>query len=104
VRLVWTERAALSLEAIGAYISADDPVAAERWLARLVARAERAAAIPLSGRVVPEVRRDDVREVFVRRYRIVYQVRADAVYVLTVFEGSRLLQDADLEGIVDDDG
>jgi toxin ParE1/3/4 len=74
VKVVWTERAAGSLEAIGAYIAADNPSAATRWLARLVKRAELVAMLPLSGRVVPEIGRDDVREVFVRRYRIVYQV------------------------------
>lgn len=103
MKVVWTERAAASLEAIGAYIATDDPTAATRWLTRLVKRAELVAALPLAGRVVPEVDRDDVREVFVRRYRIVYQVRADAVFILTVFEGSRLLRDSDLEGMVDDD-
>jgi len=47
--------------------------------------------MPLAGRVVPELRRDDVREVLVRSYRIVHQVRDDTVVVLTVFEGHRLL-------------
>ena len=33
---------------------------------------------------------DDLREVFVRTYRIVYRIRADEVQVITVFEGHRL--------------
>jgi toxin ParE1/3/4 len=46
--------------------------------------------LPVSGRVVPEVGREDVREVFVRRYRIVYRVADSSVRVLFVFESSRL--------------
>lgn len=102
MKVVWTERSALALEAVGEYIAKDDPEAATRWLARLVARAEKAAVFPRGGRVVPELGRDDVREVFVRTYRIVYQIKDDAIFVLTVFEGSRLLEPSDVEGVEDE--
>lgn len=75
MKIIWTERSAHALEAIGAYIAQDNPEAATRWLARLIARAEKAAVIPHGGRIVPELGRDDVREVFVRTYRIVYRSR-----------------------------
>ncbi len=60
---------------------------------RLLAAAGRLREFPLSGRVVPEKRRDDVREVFVRNYRIVYRVGADLVEILTIHHGARLLGD-----------
>ena len=47
--------------------------------------------MPLAGRVVPERADQEVREVLVRNYRIVYRVHSDAIHVLTVFEGHRLL-------------
>jgi hypothetical protein len=47
----------------------------------LRARARNARHAPLSGRKAPEFSRDD--------YRIVYQVFADRLVVLTVFEGHR---------------
>jgi plasmid stabilization system protein ParE len=89
-RIVWTERAVAALRAIDDYIAADNPAAAERWVGRLIAKAEFAARVPLSGRVVPEKARADVREVFLRTYRIVYRVRDGGILVLTVFEGHRL--------------
>ncbi len=46
---------------------------------------------------MPELRRADIREVFVGTYRLVYQVQADAVLVLTVFEGHRRLAGAGSE-------
>ncbi len=51
--------------------------------------------MPGAGRVVPEIEHDDIREVFVGSYRIVYWVRQKTVDVLTVFEGHRLLRSAD---------
>ncbi len=46
--------------------------------------------MPKTGRRVPETARDDVREVLVRSYRIVYLINAETVWILTVFEGHRL--------------
>jgi len=39
--------------------------------------------------VVPEFEGLDVREVFLRSYRIVYRVLEAEIHVLTVFEGHR---------------
>jgi toxin ParE1/3/4 len=81
------------LEAVGDYIARDNPVAAERWMRELMSVAERAASAPLAGRRVPELARDDVREVFKRTYRIVYRITEKRIEVLTVFEGHRLFPD-----------
>jgi len=61
--IVWTERALADLEAIGDYIAADNPLAADRWVREILSAVERAATLPLAGRSVPEVGRPDIREV-----------------------------------------
>lgn len=87
----WSDRAKDDLAAIGEYIAADNPAAAMRWVERLIADVERAAEMPLAGRLVPECAdRGDIREVLRRTYRIVYRVRDEAIEVLTIFEGHRL--------------
>jgi toxin ParE1/3/4 len=78
------------LDAIFDFIARDDSGAARRWIAKLRAQARHAASTPLAGRVVPEIERSDVREVFLRSYRIVYRVLDAEIHVLTVFEGHRL--------------
>ena len=88
----WTDRAVADLIAIGDYIAHDNPGAARAWVERLRQRAHAASELPNSGRVVPEIARSDVREVFVRNYRIVYRVIPNEIVVLTVFEGHRLLE------------
>lgn len=89
--LRWTERAVSDLLAIGDYIASDNPAAAREWVEKIRQRAAKASRMPGAGRVVPEVGRSDVREVFQRTYRIVYRVVDDGVVVLSVFEGHRLL-------------
>jgi toxin ParE1/3/4 len=86
----WTPRAAGDLLAVGEYIAGDNPEAARRFVERLRRRARDAARAPLAGRTVPEVERDDVREVL-GNYRIVYRIAKGGIEVLTVFEGHRLL-------------
>ena len=58
---------------------------------KLIVAAQRAATLPYSGHMVREKGRDDLRQILVRSYRIVYLVRDKQVDVLTVFEGHHLL-------------
>src|SRR5688500_1209917 len=88
----FSPQALRDLEAIALYVAQDDPLAAERWVDKLVDRAERAAAAPRAGRIVPEWGDPDIREVFLRTYRIVYRVEENRILVLTVFEGHRQLR------------
>lgn len=88
-RLRWSRRATRDLLEIGDYIAADDPRAARRWVERLRARAALATSNPLGGRIVPELGRRDIREVFMKTYRIVYLVQPREIVVLTIFEGHR---------------
>ncbi len=78
-----------------AYIRGDNPVAAARWVQRLRARARAAGRDPGTGRKVPECDRDDVREVFVGTYRIVYRVSESEVLLLFVMEGHKQLGPGD---------
>ena len=88
--LVWTDRAVSDLEAIGDFIATDNPLAAERWVRVLMAAAEGAAGTPMAWRRVPELGRDDIREVLKRTYRVVYRVRGDRVEVLTIIDPTTL--------------
>jgi toxin ParE1/3/4 len=90
MRVSWTPRALRDLREIGAYIRRDNSEAARRWIDRLLERGERTADAPRAGRIVPEVQREDIREVFLKSYRIVSQLRRDEIAILTVFEGHRL--------------
>jgi plasmid stabilization system protein ParE len=91
MKLRWTKRARKDLIEIGRYIARDKPEAARRWVERRRQDTRTAAKQPRVGRKVPEVNRDDLREVLVGNYRIVYEIHRAEIRVLTVFEGHRLL-------------
>jgi plasmid stabilization system protein ParE len=97
VAVVWSQRARDDLRAIFAHIAADNRLAAERWVSRILERAEVASAAPLLGRMVPELAREDLRETYLRSYRIVYRTDGKDMWIVTVFEGSKLLRPSDIE-------
>jgi len=92
MKLRWTDGARRDLLSIGRHIARDDPLAARRWVERLREQARKARRNPRIGRVVPELERDDLRELLVGSYRIVYRIAKERIDVLTVFEGHRLLR------------
>ena len=100
MRLFWTETAKQDLRAIRRYIATDNPTAAKRWVGRLRTRTRNALLAPLAGRKVPELLRDDIRELIEGNYRIVSQIFEDRLVVLTVFEGHRLLPREKVDSIV----
>ena len=96
MNVVWTQQAYVRLAEIHEYVAGKSPNAANRLLTRLIDCVLPLAEFPRMGRMVPELRSQDIRELIQGNYRIVYRVRSDSVEVLTVFEGHRLLPHDDL--------
>ncbi|MFC1642036.1 type II toxin-antitoxin system RelE/ParE family toxin [Myxococcota bacterium] len=89
--LRWTLRAQRDLLEIGNPLAQEDPELARRWVERLRKRARVALTDPYGGRRVPELGREDVREVFPSRtYRIVYRATDNEIHILTIFRRHRL--------------
>ncbi len=86
-----SEAAGCDLEEISAYIARDNPRAAEAWVGRLLEQVEHACLQPRGGRVVPEFKHPEIREVFLRSYRIIYLIERDSLFVLRIIEGHRKL-------------
>jgi plasmid stabilization system protein ParE len=91
----WTEKARQDLFDIGDYIARDNPAVAARFTRSLMERCTGLAKNPWIGRVVPEVAREDIRELIYGNYRIVYRLLEDEVHILTAFEGHKLFSNVD---------
>jgi plasmid stabilization system protein ParE len=89
--LRWTSQAADDLRNIRTFIERDSPRYGRLVAERLFEATSRIELFPQSGRVVPELGREDVRELVVGDYRIVYRLERDAAILLTVFRSSQLL-------------
>ncbi|HXV68156.1 MAG TPA: type II toxin-antitoxin system RelE/ParE family toxin [Nitrospira sp.] len=88
----WTRQAAEDVEAIKAYVARDSERYASLLAERLVAAVGRLELFPQSGRVVPEVGDESLREVLYGNYRLVYRLHAESVEVITVYHAARLLR------------
>lgn len=90
--LIWSLEALDDIDAIADYINRDSPWHAQAMVDAFLAMGEGIAEHPQAGRIVPELGNPEVRERFVYSYRLVYEVRAQAIEVLAVIHGKRLLQ------------
>ena len=89
MRIVWTPQAIEDVEAIRNYIAQDSPRYGDHMVERIVEAVERLEMFPRSGRVVPELKREAIREVIYGNYRIVYRVTELEAQIITVFHAAR---------------
>jgi toxin ParE1/3/4 len=85
----WSLTAMSDLRDIEEFVARDSPVYAVRLTDRLVEAVERLETFPLSGRMVPEFERQDLREVIFGSYRVVHLVEEEVVTVLRVVHSAR---------------
>ena len=85
----WTDAAQAHLDAIYGYIAQDSPEYALRTVDRLTRRSRQIAEAPFSGRRVSEYDMDQIREVIVVPYRIIYHIKPDQIDVIAVLHGAR---------------
>jgi len=97
-KVLWTENTVEDLLAIKEYISEDSPDRAEAWLIELFNSGESLASLPTRGRIVPEFKRtENLRELLIGNYRLVYRIKKSSIEIITVFEGHRQLNKTDLK-------
>jgi toxin ParE1/3/4 len=85
----WLPKALDDLESIAEYISKDSARYAENLVQKIFERAELLETNQLIGRMVPEFRRKNLRELIIGNYRIVYLVYTYRVDVIRVHHSKR---------------
>jgi addiction module RelE/StbE family toxin len=87
--IVWTLRATADLESIVEYIFRDSEFYATAVARELVTAARSLTTHAERGRMVPEYEDPTVREIIVRRYRLIYRVKPERIEVLRIIHGAR---------------
>jgi plasmid stabilization system protein ParE len=85
----WSHEAATDLESIAEYISRDSTYYAAAFVEEVLSVADTLERFSGRGRVVPEVGEENIRELFVKGYRLLYRIGDDSVLVLGVIHGRR---------------
>ena len=92
-KIIWTEKAASHLEAIHQFIAKDSTVYANRFIKILISKTQILKKYPYSGRMLPELQDETIREIIYQNYRIIYRIpNKDVVTILAVIQGNRLLE------------
>ncbi len=97
MRIIWSPFAVERVTEIATYIAQDNSTAARRWVENLFAKVRLLETSPHSGRVVPESRREDIRELLYGNYRVIYHLEGSRLAVLTVRHGKQLLPIEEIE-------
>ncbi|HYD21067.1 MAG TPA: type II toxin-antitoxin system RelE/ParE family toxin [Flavipsychrobacter sp.] len=93
-KVIWSELALQDLKDIYDFIRLDSKVYADKTLDAFFDRVEILPAQPRIGRVVPERNDDNIREVLLGNYRIMYFIgQLPTVIVYRVIHFSRLFND-----------
>jgi len=85
----WTQSAWNDLEAAADYISKDSPRYAASFVQEVRDAARSLNTLAFRGRVVPEFNDTNIRELFLKNYRLIYQITAQQIYVLGLIHGAR---------------
>ena len=92
ITILVTESAYSDLEDIELYISQDSTLIARRFINKIFDKIDQLYLYPKSGKIVSELMRDDIRELLLNKYRIIYRIADQStINILRVVHGSRLL-------------
>ncbi len=91
MKIIWSPLAIDRASEIAEYIAQDKPSAAEKWINTVFLKVEQLKSSPEIGRVVPEIRNDQFRELIYGNYRIIYRIEKKQISILTIRHGKQIL-------------
>jgi len=91
MKIAWSPLAVDRVSEIAGYIAQDKPSAAEKWINTVFSKVEQLKSSPEIGRIVPEIRNDQFRELIYGNYRIIYRIEKKQISVLTIRHGKQIL-------------
>lgn len=80
------------LSEIKDYIKKDSINYAKVFIQKIIDSIKILRDFPKIGRVVPEFKDENIREIFVKNYRIIYRIENETIFIVTVIHGARLLK------------
>lgn len=84
-----TASARNELDDIVVYIAKDAPLSALAFLEAVLTTADTLVTLAKRGRMVPELQSPRIRELFIKHYRLLYEIEDCAVYVPGLIHGAR---------------
>jgi toxin ParE1/3/4 len=80
------------LEANYLFIARDSLRYAKLTVDKIFSAIDKLESFPMLGRVVPEVEKENIRELIVGKYRIIYRVSEAEIEIVMIHHSSRLFE------------
>ncbi|MCD6441211.1 MAG: type II toxin-antitoxin system RelE/ParE family toxin [Candidatus Marinimicrobia bacterium] len=104
MKIVWSPLSVERISEIAEYISIDNPKVSNNWVETLFGKVEQLKSFPQSGRIVPELGENTIRELIFGNYRIIYRIELRQISILTVRHIRQILPESDLEPNLNNSG
>ncbi len=91
-KVTWSYEANEDLKAIADYIARDSAFYAAAFVREIFDASSSLDMFSKMGRIVPEIGNPDIRELFVREYRLIYSVEEPRIVILGLIHGRRDLK------------
>jgi len=88
-KIIWAPSALDNIDSIAEYISRDSVHHASLFIDRLFEIADKIIDNPEKGRIIPEIGRNNCREIIYGSYRIMYKIDKSAIWITGVIHGAR---------------
>ncbi|MBK5243883.1 MAG: type II toxin-antitoxin system RelE/ParE family toxin [Eubacteriaceae bacterium] len=95
-KILWSNQAKEDLFEIIEYIAFDDKSLALKILDKIEEKVAQLELLPMRGRIVSELKAYNFltyREILLSPWRIIYKIEADKVYIISVLDGRRNIED-----------
>ena len=83
----WSVPARNDLKQINDYIANDSKYYAQNVIQEIVAKTETLTEFPKIGRIVPEISDQNIRELIVYSYRLIYEISVAGIEILAIIHG-----------------
>ena len=84
----WTDLALQDLDSIYSFISKDSVKNADLFIEELILNVEEISLFPQRGRIIPQIKKDFYREIFVGTYRIMYKIEDKTIFIMGIIHMS----------------
>ena len=84
MKITWSPLAVDQVRDIASYITLDKPSVAIQWAEKIFDSVEILYQNPESGRIVPEVKRKEIRELVQGNYRVIYKIKSKEKEILVL--------------------
>jgi len=95
--VIWSEPAKTDLRSIHDFIAQDSRYYAKKVTQDIREKTDILEELPKAGKKVPELNDDEVRELTLYSYRIIYEIKSQDVFILAVVHRRRDLKAVDIE-------